>query len=134
MMALRGQLACMAILLMSGCTRQQEEARGRTEQWQTFNATAYSVEGETASGAQTREGRTIAADTRILPMGTKVEVADAGPYSGVYVVHDRGRAIRGREIDIFIDNPREAKAFGKKPVRIRVLEVPAANDKEKAAR
>lgn len=130
MMARRRHLVCLAALLLAGCTQEQQEARGRTEQWQTFNATAYSVEGETASGAQTREGRTIAADTRILPMGAKVEVADAGPYSGVYVVHDRGRAIRGREIDIFIDNPREAKAFGKKPVRIRVLELPAAREKE----
>lgn len=124
----------IAALMLAGCARQPEaEARGRAEQqWQTFNATAYSVEGETASGNQTREGRTIAADTRILPMGAKVEVADAGPYSGVYIVHDRGRAIRGREIDIFIDNPSEAKAFGKKPVRVRVLEVP--DGKAEAAR
>ena len=89
--------------------------------WQTFNATAYSVEGETASGKQTREGRTVAADPDVLPLGTRIQVRDAGPYSGTYVVHDSGRKINGREIDIFIDNPAEAKKFGKKPVRIKVL-------------
>lgn len=89
--------------------------------WLRFTATAYSVEGETASGKQTIEGRTVAADPSVLPLGTKIQVAGAGPYSGIYVVHDSGRKINGREIDIFIDNPREAKRFGKKPVRVRVL-------------
>ena len=89
--------------------------------WQRFNATAYSVEGETASGKQTREGRTVAADTSVLPLGTRIQVRDAGPYSGTYVVHDSGRKINGREIDIFIDDPAEAKKFGKKPVKVKVL-------------
>jgi 3D (Asp-Asp-Asp) domain-containing protein len=94
--------------------------------WQKFNATAYSVEGETASGKQTREGRTVAADPAALPLGTRIEVRDAGPYSGIYVVHDVGRKINGREIDIFIDNPVEAKKFGKKTVRVRVLAKPGS--------
>ncbi|HYZ87002.1 MAG TPA: 3D domain-containing protein [Bryobacteraceae bacterium] len=92
--------------------------------WQKFEATAYSVEGETASGKQTREGRTVAADPDILPLGTRIQVRGAGPYDGVYVVHDAGRTIRGREIDIFIDAPAEAKRFGRKSVRVRVLGKP----------
>ena len=94
--------------------------------WRTFTATAYSVEGETASGKQTREGRTVAADPAVLPFGTQIQVKGAGPYDGVYVVHDAGRKINGREIDIFIDAPAEAKRFGKKPVRVRVLGKPKA--------
>lgn len=94
--------------------------------WQKFSATAYSIEGETASGKQTREGRTVAADTTILPLGTRIEIDGAGPYSGTYVVHDSGRKIKGREVDIFIDNPVEAKKFGKKAVRVRVLSKPGA--------
>jgi 3D (Asp-Asp-Asp) domain-containing protein len=39
-------------------------------------------------------------------------------------VHDTGRKIDGREIDIFIDNAAEAKRFGKKPVQVRVLAKP----------
>ena len=97
------------------------QAAGGKGEWQKFRATAYSVEGETASGKQTREGHTVAADPKILPLGTKIEVNGAGPYDGVYLVHDAGRKIRGREIDIFIDAPAEAKRFGKKAVRVRVL-------------
>ena len=89
--------------------------------WQTFQATAYSMEGETASGKQTREGRTVAADPNVLPLGTRIEVKGTGSYDGTYVVHDSGRKIKGREIDIFIDAPAEAKRFGKKPVRVRVV-------------
>ncbi|MDX2154551.1 MAG: 3D domain-containing protein [Bryobacteraceae bacterium] len=98
--------------------------------WQSFTATAYSVEGETSSGKQTREGRTVAADHSVLPVGTRIEVQDAGPYSGEYIVQDSGPKIRGREIDIFIDNPAEAKKFGKKTVRVRVL----AKPKQEAAK
>ncbi|HYI95678.1 MAG TPA: 3D domain-containing protein [Bryobacteraceae bacterium] len=92
--------------------------------WQTFAATAYSSEGETASGKQTREGRTVAADPKILPVGTRIQVEGAGPYSGEYIVHDTGPKVKGREIDIFIDAPAEAKRFGRKTVRVRVITLP----------
>lgn len=89
--------------------------------WMKFRATAYSVDGETKSGKQTVEGRTAAADPRILPIGTRIEVRGAGAYSGEYTIHDTGPKIKGREVDIFIDDPAEAKRFGKKVVRVRVL-------------
>lgn len=111
------------------------QARSR---WMVFSATAYSTEGQTASGHQTREGRTVAADPAVLPMGTKIQVRGAGPYSGTYLVQDTGRKIDGREIDIFIDSLAEAKKFGKKSVRVRILEKakPAAeaSAKKEAAR
>jgi len=96
----------------------------RNKGWLKFTASAYSAEGQTASGKQTREGRTVAADPSVLPVGTRIEVADAGPYSGEYVVHDTGPKIKGREIDIFIDKPSEARQFGRKPVRVRVIDLP----------
>ena len=89
------------------------------------------MEGQTASGKQTREGRTVAADPAVLPLGTKIQVRGAGPYSGTYVVHDSGRKIGGREIDIFIGNAAEAKRFGKKPVQVRVLEKAPAESAKK---
>jgi 3D (Asp-Asp-Asp) domain-containing protein len=91
------------------------------QRWMRFFATAYSAEGETASGKQTREGRTVAADPKILPIGTRVEIDGAGPYSGVYTVQDSGRKIKGLELDIFIDDPAEARKFGRQPVRVRVV-------------
>ena len=106
-------IACLAIPSAAGKNR-----------WQRYNATAYSVSGETASGAQTREGRTVAGDPDILPLGTKIQVKGAGRYSGIYVVHDSGRKIQGREIDIFMGTAAEAKKFGKKQVMVRVLQSP----------
>jgi len=87
---------------------------------ETFEATAYSIEGTTASGAQTREG-ICAADPDVLPLGTRIRVHEAGAYSGEYLVSDTGRAIKGREIDIYLANDREAKLFGRKTVRVEVL-------------
>ncbi|MDZ4798257.1 MAG: hypothetical protein SGI92_08855 [Bryobacteraceae bacterium] len=59
-------------------------AQGRGK-WQTFSATAYSAEGETKSEKQTVEGRTVAADTSMLPPGTRIQISGADAYDGVYV-------------------------------------------------
>jgi 3D (Asp-Asp-Asp) domain-containing protein len=45
---------------------------------------------------------------------------NAGPYSGIDTVADTGPAIQGRHID-FVPDPAQAKRFGKKLVRVRVL-------------
>ena len=109
-------------LALAGCLM-VSPAQGKNP-WRKFNATAYAVDGETASGAQTREGRTVAGDPNVLPLGTKIQVKGAGEYSGVYLVQDSGRKINGQEIDIFIDDPAEAKKFGKKQVLVRILQLP----------
>lgn len=88
-----------------------------------MKATAYAQHGETASGDQTRRG-IIAADPRVLPLGTKVKVTNAGRYSGHYVVKDTGRKIKGRKIDVFMPSHREAKKFGKKDVKVTVVQRP----------
>jgi 3D (Asp-Asp-Asp) domain-containing protein len=88
---------------------------------ETFHATAYSIEGKTASGTHTREG-IVAADPKVLPLGSRIRVTDAGAYSGEYVVKDTGRAINGHEIDVYLANDREAKQFGKRTVKVQVLE------------
>jgi 3D (Asp-Asp-Asp) domain-containing protein len=85
----------------------------------TFTATAYSLRGRTASGGYVRRG-IIAADRRVLPLGTRVRL-EAGSYSGEYVVADTGGAVRGRKIDIWMPNTSEAMRFGRRPVRLTVL-------------
>jgi 3D (Asp-Asp-Asp) domain-containing protein len=85
----------------------------------TFTATAYSLRGRTASGAGVRRG-IIAADRRVLPIGTRVRL-EAGSYSGEYVVADTGGAVRGRKIDIWVPQTSEAMRFGRRPVRLTVL-------------
>jgi 3D (Asp-Asp-Asp) domain-containing protein len=86
-----------------------------------FEATAYSQEGQTASGARSRDG-IVAADPKILPLGTRIRVHGAGRYDGEYVVKDTGRTIRGREIDLYLASNREAHRFGRKRVRVEILE------------
>jgi 3D (Asp-Asp-Asp) domain-containing protein len=86
---------------------------------QKFTATAYALRGRTASGANVRRGL-IAADRRLFPLGTRVRL-EAGGYSGEYLVADRGGAIRGRIIDIWVPSTREAMRFGRRPVKLTVL-------------
>jgi 3D (Asp-Asp-Asp) domain-containing protein len=89
--------------------------------WVRYIATAYSITGQTASQTYTQEGRTLAADPNILPIGTVVEIRDAGPYSGEYMVEDTGRKIIGRHVDVYIPSTPEAIEFGKQRVKIRVV-------------
>jgi 3D (Asp-Asp-Asp) domain-containing protein len=92
-----------------------------------FEATAYSIEGKTAAGTRSREG-VVAADPDVLPLGSRIRVEGAGSYSGVYVVQDTGRAIKGREIDLYLDNDAEAKRFGRKTVEVEVLSLGERSD------
>ena len=85
----------------------------------TFTATAYSLRGRTAMGSGVRRG-IIAADRRVLPLGTRVRL-EAGSYSGEYIVADTGGAVRGRKIDIWVPQTSEAMRFGRRPVRLTVL-------------
>ena len=94
---------------------------GPRSHWQTFIATAYSVNDVTAAGTTPREAHTVAADPAVLPIGTQIQVRNAGAYSGTYTVLDTGRKMAGRKIDIFIASRAEAKEFGKKTVKVRVL-------------
>lgn len=86
---------------------------------QHFVATAYSLRGRTASGRNVERG-IIAADRRVLPLGTRVRL-DAGNYSGEYLVADTGGLVRGRKIDIWVPNSGEAMRFGRRPVKLTVL-------------
>lgn len=86
-----------------------------------FEATAYSIEGHTKSGEYVRRG-VVAADPKVLPIGSRIRIHEAGPYSGTYEVLDTGRAIKGREVDIYIANDEEAKQFGRRNVKVEILD------------
>ena len=59
-----------------------------------FRASAYSIEGKSAAGSKSGKG-TVAADPNVLPLGSKIRVSGAGPYSGEYTVVDSGRKVKG---------------------------------------
>src|SRR5262245_41912325 len=85
-----------------------------------FTATAYTIEGRTATGERAREG-IVAADPDVLPLGSRIRVHGAGQYSGEYVVKDTGKKVQGRTIDIYVRDDAEAKRFGRKRVKVEVL-------------
>lgn len=84
-----------------------------------YVATAYSLRGRTASGRMVSKGL-IAADPRVLPLGTRVRL-DAGAYSGEYLVADTGGLVKGKRIDIWTPTSREAMRFGRRTVKLTVL-------------
>jgi 3D (Asp-Asp-Asp) domain-containing protein len=99
---------------------------------ETYTATAYSLRGRTASGKPVSRGL-IAADPRILPLGTRVRV-DAGNFSGEYLVADTGGAVKGRRIDIWTPTSREALRFGRRAVKLTVLSFGGRRAKSRAVR
>lgn len=73
--------------------------------------------GITASGAKVRERHTIAAP-KDIPFGTKIYI----PYfDATFTVEDRGGAIKGKRLDVYIDDLSEAKAFGRRKLDVHIL-------------
>ncbi|WDH82734.1 ubiquitin-like domain-containing protein [Paenibacillus urinalis] len=77
--------------------------------------TAYSSEQEgigtkTASGTRVQEGRTIAVDPDVIPLGWWVYIEGVG----FRRAEDTGGAIKGNKIDVYYDSLEQALNFGRK--------------------
>ena len=99
-----------------------KEIEKETE-WFYFVATGYSANdplqgtnGITATGKKIKEGM-IAVDTKIIPLGTRIEIKDIG----IFVAEDTGGRIKGNRIDIYFKTKEEAKEFGRQIIWVRVL-------------
>jgi len=121
---LAGTVAVFVAVLLAGCQHvpglRRTPARPPLGAPRVFVATAYVHTGLTASGVPTRRGL-VAADPKVLPIGTRIFVRDAGPYSGEYLVADTGSAIDGYEIDIWMETRMEALRFGRRRVWLEVI-------------
>ncbi len=84
-----------------------------------FQATAYCLRGRTANGGSVRRG-IIAADPRVLPLGSRVQIS-AGAYSGIYTVTDTGGGVKGRKVDIWMPSCSEANRFGSRGITVSRL-------------
>lgn len=111
-------------------SRRVEETEASLVPAVNYVATAYSLRGKTASGKMVSRGL-IAADPRVLPLGSRVRLEVPG-YHGEYVVADTGGLIRGRRIDIWTPSSREAMRFGRRTVKLTVLSYPAKRSKRPA--
>lgn len=77
--------------------------------------TAYSAEEpgigtKTASGTRVTEGRTIAVDPKVIPIGWWVYIEGLG----FRRAEDTGGAIKGNKIDVYYDSVKHALNFGRK--------------------
>jgi 3D (Asp-Asp-Asp) domain-containing protein len=91
--------------------------------------TAYSNDFYSINVARWRDGRTatnklarrgiIAADWDVFPPGTRIYI----PGYGEGVVEDKGGAVRGKHLDLFLDTRNEALQWGVKRIEVYVLEL-----------
>ncbi|MDZ4557134.1 3D domain-containing protein, partial [Bacillus cereus] len=89
-------------------------------------ATAYSVEGSppneriTASGIDIGKNpniKLIAVDPKVIKLGTKVWVEGYGDA----IAGDTGGAIKGNKIDVLFPTEKQAREWGRKKVRIKIM-------------
>ena len=72
---------------------------------------SYEVTGvkkKTASGTYPEPNKTVAADTSILPFGSKIMINNQE-----YVVEDTGKKVKGKHIDVYFEDHDEALNFGR---------------------
>ena len=90
----------------------------------TYKITAYcpcskccgKSTGRTASGTKATAGRTVAAPSNFA-FGTKLNIG-----GHVYTVEDRGGAIKGNKIDIFVSSHQEALQWGVRYLTVSVVQ------------
>lgn len=74
------------------------------------------ADAKTASGSTVVPRQTVAADPRVIPIGTTIKINGED-----YVVQDTGSAVKGRIIDIYFDEHEDAKKFGRQKAEVYIL-------------
>ncbi|HEX8905498.1 MAG TPA: 3D domain-containing protein, partial [Longimicrobiaceae bacterium] len=88
-----------------------------------LSSTMYCLKGQMRTGVRTRDGM-AAGDPHVLPLGSVVRVSRPnGELIGIFVIMDTGGAIRGNDIDLYVDSCREAERWGRHPVVAEVLDI-----------
>ena len=94
-------------------------------EWLDFQATFYikygpgmKGDGITYTGTMATEGRTIAVDPNVIPLGTRVYIDGYGER----IAEDIGGAIKGNKIDIYVDDVSSIPPEGIISIRLRILE------------
>lgn len=72
---------------------------------------------KTASGATPAEGRTIAVDSSIIPLGSRVYIEGYG----TFIAEDTGSAIKNNKIDIFVSTHERAEELGVQYANVYLL-------------
>jgi 3D (Asp-Asp-Asp) domain-containing protein len=65
---------------------------------------------------------TVAADPSVLRLGSRIRITVLDEsYNGVYVVADTGPKVRGRHVDLYVPNCRDALKFGRRRAEVAVV-------------
>lgn len=73
--------------------------------------------GITATGTVATQGRTIAVDQSVIPLGSKVSINGQ-----IYVAEDTGSGVNGNSIDLYFESHSEALNWGVRNLEVIVLE------------
>ena len=117
------QVVAVGTKVVTATASRDDTATGGKEFYVT--ATAYTPDcngcsGITATGINIKSNpdmKLIAVDPNVIPLGSKVWVEGYG-YA---IAADTGGAIKGNKIDILVSSKSAAKNWGRKKVRIKVL-------------
>jgi 3D (Asp-Asp-Asp) domain-containing protein len=106
------------------------EVVAEAPEWITFEVTAYTAGPEstgkqpgddgygiTASGEHVRENYTLACPPS-LPFGQRLEIEGVGER----VCTDRGGSIKEGRLDVYIPKLKDALAFGRQRLKVRIIE------------
>lgn len=103
--------------------RTRRAMRALTGQEVAVSLTAYCLRGTTRRDNPVRPG-IVAADPRVFPLGSSVDVWFGKRYMGRFLVDDTGGLVKGNILDIWTPSCREARRFGRR----KGLAVLAAKD------
>ena len=70
--------------------------------------------GLTASGTVPQEGRTVAVDPDVIPLGSELWIDGEGPF----IAEDTGSGINGSTIDVYHQSHAAALEWGKREVTV----------------
>lgn len=104
--------------------KQASTTKTASSQTITVKATAFTANcegcsGITATGINLKKNpsaKVIAVDPKVIPLGTKVHVEGYGEA----IAGDKGGAIKGNKIDVFISSKQKAINWGVKTVEVKV--------------
>lgn len=80
------------------------------------------ADGITKTETKVTEGRTVAVDPKLIPLGSTLYIESESPLvGGFYVAEDIGGAIKENRIDIYMGSKGQAFKFGRQNVKVTVL-------------
>lgn len=114
------------ILILTGSSNVTEEKKENEEEYieMTVESTAYTAtcagcSGITYTGINLKKNpdiKLISVDPSVIPLGSKVWVEGYGEA----IAGDKGKAIKGKKIDVFYKDLKTALKWGRKAVKIKI--------------